>query len=49
MNRMIWEYAIPWKEGSPWEIGFYKGQMIFNYDYSSTPPKVKFVPPETDR
>ena len=42
LNLMIWEYGIPGKENTPWEGGLYRGQMKFNDDYPSSPPKVKF-------
>jgi len=44
-NLMVWECAIPGKQGTPWERGLYKLRMTFKDDYPSSPPKCKFDPP----
>ena len=44
-NMLLWEFGIPGKVGTPWEGGFYKGEIIFNEDYPFLPPQLKFVPP----
>lgn len=44
-NLLLWNCAVPGKEGTPWEGGLYKVTMEFTEDYPSKPPKCKFTPP----
>lgn len=39
---MLWDYALPGKQGTPWEGGLNRGKMHFNDEYPCTPPTVKF-------
>ncbi|KAG4096454.1 ubiquitin-conjugating enzyme [Neocallimastix lanati (nom. inval.)] len=45
LDIMNWNAGIPGKEGTDWEGGVYKLQMIFTEEYPQKPPKCKFVPP----
>mmetsp|Transcript_13825 Transcript_13825/g.46720 ORF Transcript_13825/g.46720 Transcript_13825/m.46720 type:complete len:161 (-) Transcript_13825:237-719(-) len=44
-NIMLWDCAVPGKEGTPWAGGLYKVRMEFSDEYPSKPPKCKFAPP----
>jgi len=40
-----WECGIPGKEGTLWEGGLFKLDILFPDEYPTKPPKCKFVPP----
>lgn len=44
LNLMKWEFGIPGKKNTPWQIGVYTGELTFSNDYPINPPTVKFVP-----
>jgi ubiquitin-conjugating enzyme E2 I len=41
---MKWTCGVPGKDGTPWEGGLYKVEILFSEDYPSKPPNCKFTP-----